>query len=272
MNAEEVVVYDHPLSPYAQKVKIALNEKSVPYRTEQPAALGSGATDGAFAKGSPRGEVPLLVHEDLAVFDSTIILEYIEDCWPTPPLLPSHPQDRARVRMIEEAMDTHMEAINWGLSEVQHFGRLEGSEAERVLEQGRQQLSAWFEWLASQLGDQPWFNGPSFGWGDLSVLPFVNGAMGFGAEPEDESLRSWLARANERSTVRPVVEAAAAVAFGSSAVSLDLVRAALEQGTFKREYRDHRLEWMVKTAGLSVVADGLQRDNVRFNDPFPVRR
>ena len=72
-------LYDHPLSPYGQKVKIALLEKGIPFETQMPAALGSGATTGEFAQGSPRGEVPLLLHDDFAVFDSTVILEYIED-------------------------------------------------------------------------------------------------------------------------------------------------------------------------------------------------
>ena len=39
----------------------------------------------------------------------------------------------------------------------------------------------------------------------------------------------------------------------------------VEEGLFKREYRDHRLEWMIKVGGLEVVAKGLERDNIRFS-------
>ena len=266
----ELKLYDHPLSPYAQKVKIALNEKGIDYRTELPAALGSGTTAGEFASGSPRGEVPLLVHGDVAVFDSTVILEYIEDCWPEPPLLPAAPAERARVRMLEDALDTHVEAINWGLSEILYFKRAEGAEAEAILARGRQQLIDWFAWLAAQLGDREWFNGSTFGWGDLAVLPYLNGAAGFGVRPDQPELQRWVERTNERPTVQPVVAAAAAVGFDSEAVSLEAVHAALEQGLFKREYRDHRLEWMIKTAGLGIVEQGLARGNIRFTEPFPV--
>ena len=42
----------------------------------------------------------------------------------------------------------------------------------------------------------------------------------------------------------------------------------MDQGLFKREYRDHRLEWMIKTGGLQIVADGLDKNNVRFIEPF----
>ena len=63
-------------------------------------------------------------------------------------------------------------------------------------------------------------------------------------------------------------QAAAAVGFDSEAVSLETVRGAMEQGLFKREYRDHRLEWMIKSGGLAVVSEGLKKDNIRFIEPF----
>ncbi|HLZ83669.1 MAG TPA: glutathione S-transferase family protein, partial [Caulobacteraceae bacterium] len=110
-----VTVYEHPLSPYAQKVKIALREKGAPFDLALPGGLGAGGAAGDFVRANPRAEVPVLIDDDVEIFDSTIILEYIEDKWPTPSLLPATPAARARVRMIEEVMDTHFEAINWGL-------------------------------------------------------------------------------------------------------------------------------------------------------------
>lgn len=264
-----VTVYDHPLSPYGQKVKIALLEKGIEFEAVMPDAIGSGATAGGFASASPRGEVPALVDDDTTVFDSTIILEYIEERWPEPALLPAGPAARARARMLEDVMDTHYEAINWGLSEIVHFGRAEGALAERMLARAAEQLHAWFAWLTAQLGDAQWFNGERFGWADLSIIPYINGSAGFDVAPAaDSSLAHWAARCNERASVAQCSAAAAAVAFDSPAVSLDEVRAAMEQGLFKREYRDHRLEWMIKTGGVDVVLSGLERDNIRFIEPF----
>ena len=194
-----LIVYDHPLSPYGQKVKIALQEKGVPFEAPLPGGIGSGETAGDFARVSPRGEVPALVDGDVAVFDSTVILEYIEDRWPEPPLLPPDPADRARVRMLEDTMDTHFEAITWGLSEVRNFGRAEGHLAETLERRGGEQIAGWYAWLEGQLGHRSWFNGDEFGWGDLAVVPFVNGAVGFGHAPRQGSaLSDWLARANRR--------------------------------------------------------------------------
>ena len=263
-----IKVYDHPLSPYGQKVKIALREKGVEFSTEMPDAIGSGDTPGAFTSASPRGEVPALVEGDkIKLFDSSVILEYIEDRWPQPALLPEDPLARARVRMLEDVMDTHFEAITWGLSEIQNFRRGEGPLGERMFAAGLAQLEQWYGWLGQQLGSADWFNGSSFGWGDLCVAPFVNGAVGFGAQPEG-SLAAWLSRANERDSVSACRSAAEAVAFDSPAVSLDQVREAMQQGLFKREYRDHRLEWMIKTGGIEIVSDGLAKDNIRFIEPF----
>ena len=93
-----ISLYDHPLSPYGQKVKIALREKGVAFETVSPGGLGAGGAAGAFAEANPRAEVPTLVDGDVAVFDSTVILEYLEDAYPTPPLYPASAKLRARCR------------------------------------------------------------------------------------------------------------------------------------------------------------------------------
>jgi len=56
-----MLLYEHPLSSYAQKVKIALREKGLDFTVETPAALGTGTAGGAFAEASPRNEVPTLI-------------------------------------------------------------------------------------------------------------------------------------------------------------------------------------------------------------------
>ena len=262
-------LYDHPLSPYGQKVKIALLEKDVAFDAVLPNAIGSGQVDAEFGAANPRGEVPALINGDVAVFDSTVILEYIEDKWPTPPLLPESPAERARLRMLEDVMDTHFEAITWALSEIRNFGRAEGAEAKRLEAAGAAELNRWYAWLMGQLGDRQWFSGAAFGWGDLSVIPFVNGARSFGhAPPPGSPLAGWVERVNARDSVQRVSEAAAAMAMEGASAGMAAVRQALEAGLFKREYRDHRLEWMIRNGAIGVVQAGLERRNIRFTEPF----
>jgi glutathione S-transferase/RNA polymerase-associated protein len=261
-----ITLYDHPLSPYAQKVKISLREKGLAFTAELPGGLGAGGAAGAFVEASPRAEVPALVDGDVRVFDSTIILEYLDDAYPEPAMRPASAAERARVRMLEEVMDTHFEAINWGLSEIRWFGRAKGEQAERLQAAAKVQTEGFFAWLEKELGEREWFNGERFGWGDLSVVPYVNGSVGQGNPPAPGTkLAAWLARAN----ARPSVAACAAdIAALNAGASLPDVAQLVEQGLFKREYRDHRLEWMIKSGGLDVVVKGLERDNIRFAPPF----
>jgi glutathione S-transferase len=253
-----IKLYEHPLSPYAQKVKIALYEKDIQFEAVTPNLLGS---DPAFEAASPRREVPCLVDGGLEVFDSTIILEYVEDKWPKPPLLPAAPAERARVRMIEELCDTYYEAVNWGLLEVRFFGRASGALAQRLIARGGEQIAGVHARLERDLGARPWFNGEAFGWGDLSVIPYLSTSAIFGFKPPARSrLEAWNDRVRQRPSVaRCLREAAAAMPALEQASSL------VQSGSFLREYRDHRLEWMMRSGGVEIVLDGMAKKNVRYS-------
>ena len=261
-----ITLYEHPLSPYAQKVKIALREKGLAFEAVLPGGLGAGGAQGAFLEASPRAEAPALVDGDVRVFDSTIILEYLDDSHPEPAMRPAGAAERARVRMLEEVMDTHYEAINWGLSELRWFRRAEGDAAKCIEAAAARQAEGFFAWLERQLGARTWFNGETFGWGDLAVVPFLNGSAGHGLKaPEGSRLADWLARANARHSVSETLAEAAA---SMRASAMTNVAELVEKGLFKREYRDHRLEWMIKSGGVEVVLKGLERDNIRFAPDF----
>ncbi len=260
-----MILYEHPLSPYAQKVKIALREKGIACEFRVPAGLGSGAGYAAdFMQASPRGEVPALVDGDVRLFDSTIIVEYIEERWPLPALLPAEPAARARLRMIEDVMDTHYEAINWGLGEIEFMARATGPMADTLRAAAASQTASWWSWLTTQLGDSEWFGGSTFGRADFAVIPYLNGSAGFGlAPPADSTLAAWMARANARPAV-----AQTAVEADAARNALYALPALIAEGVFKREYRDYRLEWMIKSGGIAVVLDGLHQDNIRFSPDF----
>ena len=257
-----IELLEHPLSPYAQKVKIALVEKGVAFTVQTPNAIGSGVTPDDFRAVSPRGEVPVLFVDGQSLFDSTIILEFIEDRFPTPVLLPAAPLARARARMIEEVCDTHYEAINWGLSEITWFRRAEGELEATLRAAAAAQIGRLNVWLEKQLGDEDWLNGETFGWADLSAVPYVQGAAGFGLGPAAGSrLDAWLTRARARPSVSAAFEAAR-----DAVKAMTAVAGIVDAGLFKRQYRDHRLEWMIRSGGIDVVLKGLERGNIRFND------
>jgi glutathione S-transferase len=258
-----MLLYEHPLSSYAQKVKIALREKGLKFDVETPAGLGSGKSVGPFADASLRLQVPTLIDGDTRIFDSTIILEYLEDKFPANPLLPRDPGMRAEARMIEDVCDTLYEAVNWGLSEIRWFKRAEGDHADLMRREASRQTAEIQSWLAKKLGDKQWFNGESFGWADLSVAPYLNRSFHYGlGTPASSPLAKWRERIRERPAVAATFKEFEAAAEGMSGAAERLA-----SGAIKREYRDHRLEWMMKSGGIQIVLDGLAKDNVRFTWP-----
>jgi glutathione S-transferase len=101
-----LTLYQFDGSPYSWKVRIVLAEKGIPYT---PIVPQKRETDPVFRALTPIGKVPVLVLEDgTAVCESTIINEYLEERYPEVPLLPSHPSDRARARMVEEIADQYL--------------------------------------------------------------------------------------------------------------------------------------------------------------------
>jgi glutathione S-transferase len=97
-------LYSGPLSLFSRKVEIALHEKRIDFERVEVAFT---QTEGYRPKhpdviaANPKGQVPVLVDGDLTLFDSTVILEYLEDAYPIPPLYPADPKGKARCRLVE---------------------------------------------------------------------------------------------------------------------------------------------------------------------------
>lgn len=106
-----MLLYSSPLSWFARKVEIALHEKGLTFeRVMVPFSQDSGYTPKhpVVLEHNPKGQVPVLIDGDLALVDSTLIFEYLEDSYPTPPLYPSGAKPRAICRMLELFADEIM--------------------------------------------------------------------------------------------------------------------------------------------------------------------
>src|SRR5215475_3526947 len=103
-----MLLYSGPLSLFSRKVEIALGEKGLAFeRVMVPfsQAQGYAPKHPAVLAANPKGQVPVLVDGDLTLFDSTVIFEYLEDAYPTPPLYPRGAAARARCRLVELTAD-----------------------------------------------------------------------------------------------------------------------------------------------------------------------
>lgn len=104
-------LYSGPLSLFARKVEIALGEKGIAFEREMvpfTQEAGYHPKHPAVLAANPKGQVPVLIDDDLTLFDSTMIFEYLEDAYPDPPLYPATAKARARCRQLELLADDVM--------------------------------------------------------------------------------------------------------------------------------------------------------------------
>ncbi|MBS0388771.1 MAG: glutathione S-transferase family protein [Proteobacteria bacterium] len=101
-------LYSGPLSLFGAKVEIAAREKGidfqlvmVPFSQQQ----GYSPKDPEVLRVNPKRQVPVWVDDAVELYDSTQIIEYLEDRWPTPALWPRALAGRARARLLEHASD-----------------------------------------------------------------------------------------------------------------------------------------------------------------------
>ena len=97
-------LYSAPLSLFSRKVEIALREKAIDFEREMvpfTQAQGYEPRHPVVLAVNPKRQVPVLIDGDLALFDSTLIFEYLEDLRPSPPLYPADIRMRARCRLLE---------------------------------------------------------------------------------------------------------------------------------------------------------------------------
>jgi len=254
-----IQLFDLPLSPYAQKVKLALLEKNIPFDVHGVNLLQPDAT---FLSVSPRRQAPVLVCDDMAVFDSTIILEFIEDSWPERPLLPQDAALRANARMVEDVCDTTYDAINWSVMVAAE--RADSGSAQTINRKAASQVNEINGWLDSRLDSDGWFGGLGTLWTDICVYPFVNAAASQGNKPKPGSkLEAWLHRMRGRASASRVRN--------DIRVYLEGLRertstTSSKSGVRQRTFRDHRLEWMMVNGGKEIVLDGVEEGTATYTE------
>jgi glutathione S-transferase len=104
-------LYSGPLSLFSRKVEIALLEKGLPFeRVMVPftQTVGYSPKNVEVLRINPKGQVPVLVNGDLSLYDSTVIIEYLDEAYPQSPLFPVSAKDRAQCRLWDVFADEVM--------------------------------------------------------------------------------------------------------------------------------------------------------------------
>jgi maleylacetoacetate isomerase len=199
------------------RVRVALNLKGIAYH-EIPIDLDLGEQDvPAFRAVNPQGAVPALIEDGLPpLTQSLAILEYLEECYPSPALLPSDARGRARVRSLASAIaaDSHPLIVP---RVRRYLMEQEGLDAERW----RAWQTQWFREglrtvearLTGEAGTGQFCHGDTPTFADLCLMSCVQGVRAFkldvGSMPEVERIAQNCSALNAFARARPALQAGA---------------------------------------------------------------
>ncbi len=196
-----IKLYDFPQSPYCQKVRLVLAEKELSFDKVFVDLMKNEQKSPDMLRLNPYGKVPVLADEGEAIYDSTVINEYLEDEYPHPPLMPADSGARARVRMFEDFADNSFTAQG-GLLAAELRKAAEQVDQDRV-QRYRTDLIRVLEFLERQLEGKDYIAG-EFSLADLAFIPRMLQLPKLGVEIPDRlrNVLSWTDRLLERASVR----------------------------------------------------------------------
>ena len=154
--SDRLQLYSYWRSSAAYRVRIGLNLKGLRYETIPVHLVRDGGEQHAeaFAAINPQRLVPILKHGNRQLRQSLAILEYLDETWPTPPLLPSPARDRQRARAIAQTVACDIHPLN-NLRVIQYFEdtwRVPQSERDEWV---RHWIVEGFQALETMLVDHP---------------------------------------------------------------------------------------------------------------------
>jgi glutathione S-transferase len=192
-------------SNYYNKVKLALLEKGVPFEEKQVWADRSPT----LLEKSPLGKVPFFEIDGKQLFESQVMLDYVESAYPQKPLIPADPYEAARIRQLIQFMELHLELVARELYFEAFFGGKIADDVKiRVQKQLKRNITA-FGQIASF---SPYIAGSEFTMADCAAtvhLPLIGmatkaiyGEDMMAAYP----VRDYMKLVGERPTVKKVTE------------------------------------------------------------------
>jgi glutathione S-transferase len=191
-----MILYDAGRCPYCARVRITLAEKGIGYDAvevdldDRPAWI--------YEK-NPLGKVPVLEEDGgLVLPESAVIMEYLDERYPDPPLWPADPAERALGRLLIEQFDARLGRAYYAL-------RRGEPDAQDTFDR---KLAA----LDAMLEERAHLTGHDYGLADIAYLPWIQRArarLGVDLGPYP-ALAAWLSRLEERPAVAPELELAAA--------------------------------------------------------------
>ena len=158
-------------SPYVRKVRIVMAEKKLDY---QFVTEDVWSADTTIAQSNPLGKVPCLVMEGVngsedALFDSRVIVEYLDTLSPVGKLIPAMGRERAEVKTWEALADGVLDALILARLEANWAGRKSGERSQAWIDRQMSRADAALAAMGRGLAEKPWCAGNHFTLADVAV-------------------------------------------------------------------------------------------------------
>lgn len=194
-------LYSGPLSLFTAKVRIALAEKGLDYeRVEVPfTKAGYAPKHPKVLEINPKAQVPVFVDDDVVLWDSTVIVEYLDEKWPSPRLFPDDARGRAHVRMAELHADEVFFPQVWTLIANVFYG---AGEAKQIAA-AKGALAEEYAALDARLKGRDWIAADRFNPADVTyrLATLFASTLGAAPSPDLTNLGEWIARMDAKPSV-----------------------------------------------------------------------
>jgi len=154
-------------SPYARKVRVVMAEKKLEFKFVEEDVWSA---DTRISDANPLGKVPCLVMEGgEAVFDSRVIVEYLDTLSPVGKLIPSSGRERVEVKTWEALADGVLDAAVAARLEATWSGRAAGERSQAWIDRQLGKIEQGLRAMSSGLGDRPYCHGIHYTLADVAV-------------------------------------------------------------------------------------------------------
>ena len=161
-NRTSMALFSDPLDHYSHRVRIVMTEKGV---SSEIIDTDSNNLSAEILEVSPYAEMPVLVDRDVCLYDSVILMEYLDERFPHPPLLPVYPVSRAHIRLFIERIERDWCGIFDDLIE----GKLPPAKAKKA----RAELKSHILGMSLILKEKPYFMSDEFSLIDCCIAPIL---------------------------------------------------------------------------------------------------
>ena len=161
-NRTSMALFSDPMDHYSHRVRIVMQEKGV---TSEIIDSDMNELSSEILEVSPYAELPVLVDRDVCLYDSLVLMEYLDERFPHPPLLPVYPVSRAQFRLILQRIERDW-AENLDVLENSNSSKPQSTNARNDLQTNMSNSLAMFD-------NKKFFRNDEFSVLDAVIIPIL---------------------------------------------------------------------------------------------------